>query len=280
MNPISTWDFTCFNNVSETEVCDCLKLAGRDWVFQLEKTDQQKLHYQGRIRLYKKIRLTGVVKLFDNTVLKNSHWSPTSNPGTRDFNYVMKLDRVKGPWTNMTMPQPKPLDVMFIDKVGPRPFMLQMKKWSDERKDTIDRRVYVSDQHRKIRFIVGGGGVGKSHAKRWGLYYNLWKIIPATNSAKDIVATALEFNHWCYVVDCPRAMNWKKCQDFFGALEMVKSGDLFDGRYKPRQENLREQPELIVLGNSAPPTEWLSADRIDVYHISEGDFSLTKVTPS
>lgn len=96
MSRVYRFDFTI-----SKEHANFLEIKGwceencKKWVFQLEKGKSGYEHYQGRVSLKEKRRLSGII---GRSWSEKVHWSITSS-NCKGFSYVMKIDtRLDGPW--------------------------------------------------------------------------------------------------------------------------------------------------------------------------------------
>jgi len=256
-----TWDFTSFNveTYSPQDIVQYLRQLAARFVFQLEATQEGKQHYQGRMRLRSKQRLTKLREILRDGPLEGAHLSITSCPASRDFSYVMKLPREEGPWSDKDPDQiskvDPPSDIVFMQKNGLRPWMKEVQGWAESHVKTLCHT-------RKILCILDEkGGAGKSHLKRYGGWHGSWFSIPVMNSAKDLVCFALENEHRVYTIDVPRSMDLKKANEFWTGVERISDADLSDWRYKPRVSQFREKPLIIIFTNREPPLSMMSTDR-------------------
>lgn len=267
-----TFDFTSYNvSVGEDEVSAYLRKLASKWAFQLEATQEGRLHYQGRMRLRSKQRLSRLIEILSSGPLGGSHLSITSQKATKDFSYVLKIPSVRGPWTDIDVDRgKKPSDIKFMEEQGLRPWM---DKVIGVAREHLSR---LSHSRRCLVILDPAGGAGKSHLKRFGGWHGLWFSIPVMNSAKDLVAFALDNEHLVYTVDVPRSMDLRKANEFWTGLERISDADLSDWRYKPRVSQFREKPLLIIFTNKEPPRDMLSADRWDVRTIDHGTWDLVK----
>lgn len=267
-----TWDFTSFNveNFPPEKIVAFLRQLATKFVFQLEETQEGKQHYQGRMRLRSKQRLSKLRGILIDGPLEGAHLSITSCAATRDFSYVMKLPRVEGPWSDQTSEERvrPPSDIAFMQKQGLRPWMEEVLSWGRNHKEnlSLQRKIYVIMDEK--------GGAGKSHLKRYGGWFDHWFSIPVMNSAKDLVCFALENEHRVYTIDVPRSMDLKKANEFWTGVERISDADLSDWRYKPRVSQFREKPLIIIFTNREPPQAMMSTDRWVIRYIDHATWTL------
>ena len=69
-NQMCVWDFTIPNdNIKKEVLIEKLNKHCKDWTFQGEKGKTGYLHWQGRLSLKVKLRLTEIVRMFYNMLL-------------------------------------------------------------------------------------------------------------------------------------------------------------------------------------------------------------------
>lgn len=263
MAQVTTWDFTFHipdnkrENADIKGTCAALQEHTAKWCFQLEQgADSKRLHYQGRLRLRKRLRLPGLKALFE-LVLPGAHWSPTANANSGNFNYVLKADtRLEGPWQdNSPAPQEKTDDVYTIEEEGLYQWQATVLQSCENQRDRKTR------EPRKINIIVDKrGNTGKSTFVAYMMYHQKAFRMPPINNYKELMGFAIDFKSHAYLIDIPRAIPKGKLAELFAGIESLKDGQLYDTRYKGRYET-RERPAVWVFSNIIPEDKWLSADR-------------------
>jgi len=269
----AVYDFT----LSEKYVEDHKQLitALKGWVtryaFQLEKSDTDYVHYQGRVSLVKKRRQNTLRRMMkDVDVLKHAHWSVTSNGAMGDNFYVLKSDtRIDGPWTSND-PKSRYLPWQYGDPLRP---------WQQAVIDTKE----VKDR-RTINIIVDpNGGAGKSFIAGHGVTRHGAIWLPVNSDAERIIATVCDkmeqkdcSKTHLIMVDIPKAFNKQRLSTVFTAVETIKSGICSDTRYKAR-EVWFASPVIWVFCNFDLPTHLLSRDRWRYWTI-DSDFQLVPDT--
>lgn len=275
MSQLTKWDFTLSKDKCTGSVEDLildLKGLAKKWTFQEElsvgEDGKEYAHYQGRLSLQKKERLSGLRKLVSESLFETAHWSPTSNAGSKTgFDYVMKEQtRVDGPWMDTDAERP------FIkDSVKE---IITLYPWQQsvvEMSRLIDRRT--------VNIIYDTvGNNGKSTLVDYMKAYQMATKLPMTRDYKDIVQMACciaidkgrkDPSLKCWMVDMPRALDKKALGGFFSAIETLKGGDLFDMRYKFKEYTINE-PIVWCFTNELPDTSLLSKDRWQIWTIDEG----------
>lgn len=250
-----TWELRISESKCKTlALAKSLREVAKHWVFQLERGEEKGyLHYQIRISLYKKKRRGELLTLLNNTALQAPNYcQPTSTPGTKTFDYVMKKDtRVEGPWTEKD-PDPEQIDDELL--FPPNAFQTKMLELI---KGIIDRR--------KISVVVDPkGNRGKTWLLKYVRYHKLGTVIPTFNKMEDISQMVMcKPVDRCYMIDMPRSIKPNKMQEFWSGIEQLKNGYCYDKRNSFKDRQFRT-PHVIVLTNKMPDKEMLSEDRWDI----------------
>jgi len=251
------WDFTIDVEdvfVPHTTVIQDLNVLGKKWAFQQERGhEKNRLHYQGRISLNEKARLTELKQL----VPEGWHLSKTSNENKGNRFYVLKEDtRVDGPWRDA----PKHRQEMPYQWVGitenPRPFQAKlMAKIGTKGDRAID---VVFDRY---------GNSGKSSfANRLEFEGRCFNLVASKNTNEmcadlcDELEAACEDKPGIIFVDMERAADQENMAAIFCALERIKGGVVKDRRYKLRKVFFASPP-IVVFMNQLPMKSTLSSDR-------------------
>lgn len=251
-----------------------LGLALKDWCksfcFQLEEGEETGYkHYQCRVRLLKKKRLSEVVAQIA-PVLKG-HWSPTVKDVHKKnaFNYVMKADtRLDGPWTDEDFVNPPKLTRQL------KTFLKnELRPWQKAIMDMI----LVPDD-RKIIFVYDFiGNTGKSIFAEFLEYKGVACELPPLRAFEDLMQFAAGLaDQTCYLIDMPRALKKDKLSEFYSGIECLKNGILWDKRYSA-QKRRQDRPNIVVFANELPAFEFMSKDRWNVYEMAE-HFDLNDVS--
>ncbi|AXH74683.1 MAG: putative viral replication protein [Cressdnaviricota sp.] len=250
------WDFTApSENNDSNEIKNMLRENCKKWCFQLERGETGYEHYQGRVSLKTKTRLTGLKKLFPN----NFHWSPTSNENRDNTFYVSKEEtRLDGPWSNKDVEIYIPRQIREIEKLYP---------WQQFVVDTYD--VWNT---RQINCIVDVKGCnGKSTLTQYMRAHKLAFKIPFCNDFKDIMRIVYDVpTYRCYIIDIPRAIQKDRLFQMYSAIEEVKGGYAYDDRYSFR-DKVFDCPNIWVFMNVYPSVELFSRDRWILWDIDENN---------
>lgn len=251
----------------KNQVMEFLHEWGKKWVFQLERgSEQGKLHFQIRLHLMVKRRLTEIVKITTNPAERlvplGSHWSPTCTTvhTGQNFNYVQKADtRVEGPWKDTDYEEPPPLteqlkEFMTFQK---RPYQVQIENMMEQ----LDFRT--------INLIYDTiGNVGKSIFCEYLEYQGLAFEMPAFREMEDIMQCIMGVKtKRNYIIDMPRAMKKDKLASFFAGIESLKNGVAFEKRYAFKKKRFT-RPNIFVFTNTLPDWNLLSRDRWKVWKMT------------
>lgn len=250
---VYVYDFTLWNEATdEAKVAEALKGLAKNWAFQLERGGEGgKLHWQGRLSLRTKKRLSELVGLLVDTPLQGAHLSRTSGVNSKNFNYVMKKDtRERGPWTDKDeepVPEPKEIKGKML------------YPWQDK----VIQKIKTEENDRVVNCIVDLAGCsGKGFLRKYVNFHKIAKAVPDCNEAKQLISFAFQFRARAYVVDIPRARGKRHARaELWRGIEQLKDGYLVEHRYKAQEVQLAESPSVWVFTNEMPDEHMLSADR-------------------
>lgn len=252
---------------NKEEVYTMLRGYCKHWTFQLEKGETTGfLHFQCRVSLIKKKRLTAIMKLVKEGKLFG-HWSPTSNEvhNGNNFNYVMKEDtKIAGPWKDTDA-------VKLLTK--------QLKEFLTHDLYPYQRYIFETSQKfdmRSIHIVYDSvGSMGKSIFGEFMEFYDLAEEIPPFRMMDDI------FQWVCtrpirpsYFVDMPRGMKKDRLGDFYSGIEIIKNGVAYDKRYSGKKIRF-DRPQIFIFTNTLPSFELMSKDRWVILNILP-DYSYTR----
>lgn len=281
-NAICGWDFTLFTEAKFPTIISELKVIAKKWVFQEEKGEGGRVHFQGRLSLVKKKRLTDFIRLIGEGPLKGAHLSPTTKTEFKagSFNYVMKKDtRLNGPWC----------DTDVIEEVKEPPSdvkesLATLYPWQN------DMIILASIANRvNIEVIVDIFGLGGKTTLIRIMKYNKTGInVPAMDDSKRMM-------EWCcaklkahkkkkeedtitFIIDCPRSLKKDKMRQFWSGVETIKTGILSDTRYTAT-DIMIEIPNIIVFTNTLPEENSLTKGRIRMWMIDPETRELFDWTP-
>lgn len=261
-NAVCVYDFTIPQekiNVDELKLL--LKELCKHWCFQLEKGEETGyLHYQGRMSLKVKTRLTTLINKF----VQGAHLSQTSSQNQGNNFYACKEEtRMEGPWKDTD-------EEIFIPRQ-----VLKMKElyWWQHKV----RLMAKEEDDRTIHMIIDKvGNRGKSSFVMFMRCVGEGRMIPFVNDFKDMMRMVMDMpTSNCYFLDMPRSLNKDRLQGLFAGIEMVKSGYAYDDRYK-FQDKIFDSPQIFVFSNEVPDTKLLSADRWKFWTIT-AEFDLKEL---
>ena len=266
-NQLAVYDFTLKADDREPdEVLKHLRTIGKKFCFQKEEGDTGYVHYQGRVSLFKKRRLTECKALFSSVGYGDIHLSPTSNEAQKGppF-YCMKLDtRIDGPWTDAK-------EEVYVPRQY-RDILDNLHAYQQTIWDSADRF-----DPRTINYIYDiDGNNGKSTiASLMELYKRGIDLPPMNDSEKliqsvcDILMATENRDPKCMFIDMPRAMDKKRLGSMYSAIEQIKKGKVFDTRYSYKSWWF-DSPQIWVFANSRPDLSYLSQDRWRLWEIKNG----------
>lgn len=274
---IAVWDFTlaqdqaifdessegwCLPEVLEPEmVIEALRTVSKHWGMQLELSSQTGyIHFQGRISLKVKQRRSTIHKHVFGNRWQSVNWSKTSTPnasGAAFYQYVTKLETcVDGPWTDKLCP------IINI----PARFQHNLRPWQQ----TIADSANTGDADtRSINVVVDHvGNIGKSYLTHWLQVRNIGRKLPIFNGIKEAMGWAYSFaDAKVYIMDVPRAVGKDRMTEMMGMLEELKSGYVYETRYKGQERYLAVTPAIWVFTNKVPAFDQLSGDRWKFWRI-------------
>lgn len=212
------------------------------------------------MRLNNRMRKAGVMKLWGEGRVPN-YLEPTTvdEHATKSFNYQLKEPtRLEGPWTDITHGMFIPAHVAAIQVLRP---------WQQQIFDTFGANA------REVNYVwCTQGNIGKTcFTHLCVLKHNAYVIPPCNDQEKLVAATCnileakQERNPRCIFVDIPRAMDQRHLAGMMTAIEQIKSGLVYDMRYKYHQWWFNP-PAVWVFANTKPRVESLSLDRWKIWH--------------
>jgi hypothetical protein len=225
----------------------------KKWCFQLEKgAETGYMHYQFRGSLKVKKRPGPMKSLLRETF--EGHCCPTSTNSSNDEFYAMKEDtREEGPWTDRDEYVYIPIDMRFT------PVWNEMQQ----------RMVYIMNtdpNRRHVNCLVDGDGFrGKSFLAMWMYAHGYACYIPFFTEAKDLMRMVHGLpRRKSYFIDLPRALSHKAEHEIYGGIEQLKTGIIYDDRYKFRMEAI-DPVHVFVFTNRMPNLDLISNDRWKIW---------------
>lgn len=258
MSAVYIFDFTLkADDIMYYEVVSNLRKFCKKFTFQLEEGKEEYRHYQGRISLKTKLRLNQMIKV--QPWINHAHYTITSAEGAQDVEYVTKEEsRIDGPWTEKTNTF-IPKHIMNINFRPWQNAVVELCKTYDKRK------IYV--------IIDKCGNIGKSTLCTYIRCHGWGRIIPPLNDAKDIMQMVCCMGESpAYLIDMPRALDKKKLNQMYTAIEIIKSGYAFDTRYTFK-ELIFNIPAIIVFTNEVPDQKLLSMDRWELLTVVDNNLT-------
>lgn len=262
-NPVCVYDFTAScDKISLVELLIFIRKIAKAYAFQQEKGEETGyLHYQGRISLKIKKRLSEALKLFKD---KPIHISVTSTANHENDFYVLKEEtRVGGPWTDRD-----------VEKYIPRQYRHIIENLYPYQRAIIDSITHF--EPRTINIIIdtlGNNGKSTIAALCEILYDGI--DCPPLNDYKEIVQVVSNelIDRNCrepkiVLFDMPRAIRKDQLYGFFSAIEQIKKGKVYDTRYHYKKWWF-DSPAIWVFTNSIPERRMLSMDRWKLWTIND-----------
>lgn len=262
---LQRWHLTWFNPDADErdDLIALFKTHCKKWCFQLELCPSTGTpHYQIRICFKKPQRESAVRKLFPG--LRTSPESTRGGDSGKGEFYCLDPDKIapgddSGPWSDREVPAYR--DPEF--DIGSH-----YLGWQQELKD----RLAIQDK-RQICIVVDPAGCsGKSvMAHHLVLWHKAIFIPPFCQSGDDI----MQFVHglcesgqqYTILIDLPRAVDLVRYGGkLFAAIEMIKSGALYDKRYRAQRKYIKP-PKVVVFCNDVPDARLLTGDRWDILRL-------------
>jgi len=280
MSQIQTWDFTlkCEEPYDDKDkVAKHLnEFCKKHSTFQLEKSVEGYLHWQGRVITKKQFRKTEIFKKYGSgEFLHGIHWSITSNHEKGNMDYCTKdHTRVEGAWTLEELCKNKTWQLKVFEHQGVH------IQWHLQTIELI-RNPTVHDRMRTIYIIYDP--IGNACKSLFIEYLEFQggedsvEEIPPFRLMDQIFEWVFHFpNKKAYVVDLPRGMNKKGLADFYSGMEVIKNGVAYERRYAPKKIRFN-RPLIFVFTNTLPKAKLMSKDRWVIYEIQE-DQSMKEIS--
>lgn len=257
--PVCVYDFTLSEDVclkdqiTKEDIEKLLKSIAKKWTFQKEKGESGYIHYQGRFSLKLKARINKVI----NEFIKGAHISITSTENHGNMFYVLKDDtRIDGPWSDEIEEVYIPIQVRVMKTLYP-----WQQKVVDLSKELDFRTIHC--------IVDTKGNNGKSSLCMYMTCHKLGKLLTYTNDYKDMMRMAMDLpSSKSYLIDMPRAISKDKLLQFYSGVESIKSGYLFDDRYKYKRKFI-DSPQVFIFTNKYPDLSLLSIDRWQIWKIND-----------
>ena len=269
MNAVCSYDLTIPERVIETkdEVIALFELYCKHWAFQLEEGEGGYRHWQCRISLGVKKRLSEM-KLWCKANCDGAHCSITSTTSKDNAFYVLKDEtRVAGPWKS-TDPKGLYTQRRFQGKITFNPWQVDFLGAISQTPD--DRTINV--------IVETFGNKGKSFISMYCHTFGIGRRIPGQREARDIMRMVMDMpKSTCYIMDMPRATSKLAQEAIYAALEEIKNGYAYDDRYAFK-EAMFEPPHIWIFTNSVPKSDLVSRDRWVYWKIT--DTGLEMITES
>lgn len=268
-NPVAVWDITFSAKLNKQErIMEFADEYFKTWSFQLEQGEKTKYeHFQFRGSLADK-ESGGVGKQRKLAFMKILHKekfkvqpgsvSPTCSNAVYhdDEDYVTKdATRLDGPWSSKDMTAAYiPIDMRFDPE------------WNTMQRYVLDVAKTIATR-RKIHAIKDAdGNNGKSFIATWMYARGLAHYVPFFTEAKELMRMVMAMTSTkkggsnLFFVDLPRALSHKAEHEIYGAIEQLKTGIIYDDRYRFRMKII-DPVHVIVFTNKIPNWNLVSSDR-------------------
>lgn len=246
--------------VSKEALVEWCRKWGKRYVFQLEKSDKGYVHWQGRISLAKKREKSALLKILDFVPM---YFEPCSTNTLGDAFYCTKQDtRIEGPFRDTDVEDFMP------DQFAP--YVNKLLPWQQKMWDMIP-----TFEPRLINLVYDPtGNNGKTVLAALAELQHVGIDLPPVNDMKEIMQMMLDETHQktrrpgSIFIDLPRAMDKSRLHGIYAAIEQIKKGKLYDGRYSFRKWWIHS-PQIFVFTNCKPDMTLLSNDRWRLFMIED-----------
>lgn len=248
IHPSVHWMFT-YNNPPEDFV-QLLSLLPdvKRFVVQKEKGELRGTeHLQGYVEFVERTRPKTVVNWTSKI-----HWTKAKCVPEAIAYCQKKETRIAGPWYKGIIPN-RPLCSLTESMLFP---------WQKQVIDIISKE---PDDRKIFWFWEPEGNSGKTtFCKYLAIHYGACILGGKSADMKNAIATMAKYPQ-IIVIDVPRSSF-----DYisYQGIEEIKNGMFFSGKYESKMV-IGPVPHLIVFANETPDTAKLSADRWQVYRITE-----------
>lgn len=275
-----SWDQEEFKKAHEV-LQDTLRPLCSKYVFQLERGEQGRLHYQGYFVTNSRIRLQTLAPQLQAT-LHGIHLSVGSAAGRMALkHYCMKKDtRVEGPWSDGgRLPETALEDVIQKPFDGFRKYaILEDEKTRRPFQESLRLMTRATPDDRSIVWLCDQtGNSGKTLWARW-MSWKYGAAFHTYGSTKDVVNLIVkEGARRTYIFNLPRSRPKESFMcDLFNTLENLKDGSLINQKYEVSRLEM-DSPHVMVMANFYPSEEerkHLSQDRWQFYRINKQNWEL------
>lgn len=264
---LAVFDFVFHGNkTTAPEIIMMLKEYAKKWCFQGERGELNGyLHFQGRMSLIKRSSLAKLRIMLNDYKEWIAYLEPTSTEEHRKqaFYCLKKSTRVDGPWRDDDESNhPKYLPIQ-LRNVTLRPYQLQ---------------IYLNELfHLRMMNLIYDptGCMGKSTIALLAALQKGYMYVPMINDYKTLMQYVCDYSPKdpskfpkSILIDIPRALKQDKLRDVYAAIETIKTGFVFDTRYKATQK-IVDSPNIWVFTNTIPKMSYLSADRWNILEIDK-----------
>ncbi len=248
-------------NTSAAIIAAFTKLC-KKWIFQEEVGEATAYaHYQCRINLKAKVRLTTLATQLSDLDITGVHISRTSNSGKSAWSYVMKEHtRSAGPWKDSDITLPPHLAIVDINQLP----------WEKQ----VEELPY---DLRLVHFICDSAGLqGKStwslyrHIRHAAIYVTAWdEPIQVFQAIYAATVAKQPFSKHEIIIDLPRTrLSDTRLYQLWTILEGIKNGYIQEYRYQHRQTYLGPTRLIVFSNYRLDPGHSLTRDRAKHYNLT------------
>jgi len=251
-NQLYRWAFTLKSVYSNCDGIDVpiepeslwsvLKMFCKEFVFQLERSEQGYEHYQGCFSLINKHRMAEVKNILGYSYV---HLEPIKNWAASKSYCSKAATRIRGPWDASS----KFIKTISVLNYWQGPVFNVLEGPPD------DRSIYW------IYDIIGN--MGKSAFCKYCAVYMDAAVI--NNGSFTDIAFSIADNPKIVLFDLTRSIEGRVN---YSAMEALKNGMIFSGKYESKTK-IFNPPHVMVFANFAPDLSAMSADRWKIVNLGE-----------
>lgn len=251
-SPALQWAWTAFTEETEVGLIARLDPECQKFRFQRERCPETgREHYQGQMTLKKKQRLTAIAKWLP----RGTHLEKTRNTEASEAYAGKEESRVAGPWEKG---YPAPLRLISV-----------LRPWQAE----VVEIVKTPPDDRTIHWYWDRSGLSGKTALCKLLCARYGAVHVASGKASDLLTFVakqiVEAKKEVLLVTMLLPKETDPATIRYGALESLKDGLWFSGKYEGAQVNINP-PHVFVFANQPPAVEKLSRDRWHIVELGGG----------
>ncbi|UYD39141.1 MAG: replication associated protein [Wigfec virus K19_221] len=233
------------------------------YMYQLERGEGGRLHYQCYVHIKTKTRDSTLGKLL-NADLFGVNVQPSSTEGITALQaYSMKADtRVAGPWSDRKIRKGWNIPTSLVG-------------WQQQLFDLVKDECSPTNGRRIMWVYEPSGQVGKTWFGNYVRHHQGWPMLSYASSRDLYNLISKAMDKQCYIIDLPRTKPSDiASNEIYSVLEALKNGTIQNTKFECTISDM-DPPHVIVFANYGPNLLQLSRDRWDVYTVLALDAPLT-----